>query len=124
MVDVMAGSPESRGLVFCPEAHNCLRREQLIAAKRCTMDRSEARLQIVCLSQRRIHSGAYFVRTFIHPPIPSASMNRPPKSGVVSIRPVLEYVTRTAVKLSAAARKASQTVTVCIRDGGFDTVTG
>jgi hypothetical protein len=62
-------------------------------------------------------SGAYFVRSFIHPPIPSASMNRPPKRGVASIRPVLENVKRTAVKLSAAARKASQTVSVWVRDG-------
>jgi hypothetical protein len=54
----------------------------------------------------------YFVRSFLRPRTPNVSMKRPPKRGVASIRPVPENVTRTAVKLSAAATKASHTVNV------------
>jgi hypothetical protein len=44
-----------------------------------------------------------------HPAIPSASMNRPPKSDVASIRPVRIAVRTTADRLNAAAAKARRT---------------
>jgi hypothetical protein len=50
--------------------------------------------------------------SFATPAIPSASMNKPPKSGVASMRPVREADMATAVKLSAAALNASHTTSV------------
>lgn len=48
-------------------------------------------------------------------------MNKPPKSGVASIRPVRENVSTTAVKLKAAAKNASQTAACCARVGWVGT---